>query len=479
MMKKQFSKSKSKNTAFICSITETSLKVVKCLRQNNTKREFVSIEAEALSADADDKTVAVKLNQLFKKLEYKNNLVIVSLPRNLATCRYLKVPSQNLEEIGRIAALQAPHYLPYSAEELITAYQIVQTDKDGYSHINLVIAHKDVVARILNIFKELKPLRLDIVLSSYGLCNLYNHIRPQDNLATMIIDIDSSQIELAISVNRKLVFSRSFKLSLAQENWDNVLADEINKSRDAYLREVAKEPPVKIVVLGARRVSDECAQILNRKIGIPAEALPFDKISFSGNAAKNISESDNSFASLIGLGLEDVSASLNILPVQMKERFKSIAQRTKRIKFGLLLITIVLIWILGIAKTLDNKAKYLERLKTELNKISKEARPLEEADKRFKFMETSLQKKPSILDVLYELHQIMPQEVSLMNFDYEEGSELTLRGQAPELNSVFSFVSQLQKSAVFKSFNIKINHATKNKTISGEVIDFEIAGKKE
>ena len=242
---------------------------------------------------------------------------------------------------------------------------------------------------------------------------------------------------------------------------------------------MAKEPPVKIVVLGARRVSDECAQILNRKIGIPAESLPFDKISFSGNAAKNISESDNSFASLIGLGLEDISASLNILPVQMKERFRVIAKRTKRIKFGLLLITIVLIWILGIAKTLDNKAKYLERLKMELNKISKEARPLEEVDKRFKFMETRLQKKPSSLDVLYELHQIMPQEVSLMNFDYEEGSELVLRGQAPELNFVFSFASQLQKSAVFKSFNIKIRHATKNKIIAGEVVDFEIAGKKE
>ena len=235
MMKAQFSRPKSKNSVFICSITEISIKVVKCLRQNNTKREFVSIEAETLPANTDDKAAAVKLNQIFKKLEYKNNLVIVSLPRNLATCRYLKVPSQNLEEIERIATLQAPHYLPYSAEELITAYQIVQTDKDGYSHINLVITHKDVVARILNIFKELKPLRLDIALSSYGLCNLYNHIRPQDNLATMIIDIDSSQIELAISVNRKLVFSRSFKLSFAQENWDNVLADEINKSRDAYL----------------------------------------------------------------------------------------------------------------------------------------------------------------------------------------------------------------------------------------------------
>ena len=50
-----------------------------------------------------------------------------------------------------------------------------------------------------------------------------------------------------------------------------------------------------------------------------------------------------------------------------------------------------------------------------------------------------------------------------------------MRGQAQELNSVLAFVAQLEGSAVFKKFNVKIRYATKKKIVSGEIVDFEIA----
>ena len=77
--------------------------------------------------------------------------------------------------------------------------------------------------------------------------------------------------------------------------------------------------------------------------------------------------------------------------------------------------------------------------------------------------------------MLYALHQIMPAEVSLLSLDYDEDSQVTLRGQAPELNSVFALVGKLEESEVFKNFNVKVRYATKKKIQESEIIDFEIA----
>jgi Tfp pilus assembly protein PilN len=110
----------------------------------------------------------------------------------------------------------------------------------------------------------------------------------------------------------------------------------------------------------------------------------------------------------------------------------------------------------------------------ELAKIAKEAKPLEEIEKKFKALENKNQKKSSSLDFLHELYQVMPEQISLTNLNYEEDGKVILRGQAAELNSVFTFVSQLEKSQILKDFNIKMRYATQKRTQAGEVVSFEI-----
>jgi Tfp pilus assembly PilM family ATPase/Tfp pilus assembly protein PilN len=467
---------KAKKEIFICQLTEGVLKVIKCRFSHYSKREFVGLEVESFPSDINDEELAKKLNQVFKKLEYKNNPIIVSLPRQLVTCRYLKIPSQVPEELERIAKLQAPRYLPYSANELITGFQSTQTDKEGYSHINLIIAHRDVIGRYLDLFKELKPKKLDIVLSPYGLCNLYSYIKPEEPGPAMLIDIDSHQVELAIVSRKKLLFSRSFKFVRGQANSENLFVDEINKTQEAYFKEVSKESILsKIFLVGAGKTLQEYMAILKKRVSLPIEAISYsDKIKFSKELLNSILNSDSSFASLLGLGLGDLSETLNLLPQDVKEKKIKVSREKEQLRLLLFILSIILIWILGITKNLDNKEKYLQQLKSELSKISKEAKLLEEIDKRFTFMQERLQQRPSALDVLYELHKVMPAQISLVSLIYEEDEQVVLRGQTQELNSVSAFVSQLERISVFKNFSIKLRYATQKKTITGEVVDFEI-----
>lgn len=465
---------RAKKVIFICQITENALKVVKCI-VGTQKRKFTAVEIEVLPPDADDKKISERINYLFKKLAYHNNLIIISLPRHNATCRYLKVPTAIPQEIEKIVNLQASRYLPYPADELITAYQLISSDREGYSEINLIIVHKNVIERHLNIFKDLKAPRLSTVLSSYGLYNFFKCIKPEEIGSTvMLIDINAVEAELVITGKKNLLFSRSFKIG-RQPNWENLVIDEINKTRDVYLKEISKEEPRKIIILGANKASQTLVEILSEQLNLSVELLPYNKkIGLSDDLLNSILNSDHSFGSLIGLGLENVTESLNLLPLDIKEKEKRIAERKTHIQLILFILGIIFILGLAVAKHLDNKVNYLRQLNLELDKIAKEAKPLEEIEKKFKILESQALKKLSALDILYELHGVIPQAVSLVNFSYEEDKYVALRGQALELNSVNAFVSQLQKSEIFKKFSVTLRYAAQKKTSAGEVVDFEI-----
>jgi len=52
---------KIKNEFFICSITDNSIKVAKCLSIDNVRREFTDLDTETISSDSDD----IKINRQY------------------------------------------------------------------------------------------------------------------------------------------------------------------------------------------------------------------------------------------------------------------------------------------------------------------------------------------------------------------------------------------------------------------------------
>ncbi|MBM3246456.1 MAG: hypothetical protein FJZ13_03900 [Candidatus Omnitrophica bacterium] len=466
-------KFKRKNAIFICQIGESAFKVIKCLPANNFK-EYTALEAEGIAADLDDKRLSEKLIQLFKKLGYNDDPVVISLPRSKVTCRYLKIPAQAPEEIEKIISLQASRYLPYSSEELITGYQLISTDKEGYSQVNLVIVHKDIIERYLKMLKDLKADKIMVALSSYGLASFFNYLKPQESEPVMIMEVEYQQAELAIVAQKKLIFSRYFRINSQQPLWESLFIEEVRKTQDAYLKEAAKDAPRKIMVTGAGKIYAEFAQTLAKQIDLPVEALGYAKINMRRDLLNNAMGSEYSFAGVIGMGLKNIEENLNLLPHEIKEKNKILTKKKERLSLALVIAGIILMLFVGLQKNLSNKAYYLERLKSELAKMTKEARVLEDIEKRLQFMRHRAVKKLSALDLIYELHRVMPGQIALVNLTYEEDNRIILRGQTPQLNAVFELVAELRKSPVFSELDVKVKYATQKKTNAGELVDFEI-----
>ncbi|MFH1440908.1 MAG: PilN domain-containing protein [Candidatus Omnitrophota bacterium] len=478
-MDKKLKVHKHKNAVFICQISDSYIKVLKCLVGKTSARKFIGLEIEKLPADTNDKNLLDIFNRVFNKLGYINNPIIVSLPCAQATCRYLSVPSQDLREIGKIVSLQASRYLPYQPSELITGFDLISAEKDGSSYINQIILNKSNIENYIRALKGLKPSKFNVVLSSYGICNLYNYICKKEPYTTVIVDLDSTQVELAFIKNSKLLFSRSFNLLRDKEGWQNPFVAEIGISLEAFLRGISKERPVKIVMFDKTKEVGEFVEILKKHISLPVEVLSYtDKLNIDSKLIEKVSGTDISFNSLIGLGLKDIDENLNLLTKDLKEKAGRNIELRERLFSGILITAVFLILGLAIVKDLNNRAVYLNMIKIELNKVSKEAKNLENIDKRLKLLENRSENKQVILNMLSELNKVMPAEITLSSFSYEEDKQVVLRGQAKELNFIFKFVSQLERIPVFKVFNVKVRYATKKKFAAGEVIDFEIIGLK-
>lgn len=465
LMRFPFLSKDDSDTLFICQISDEHIKILRCLPDNAAQKEPLAAEVIAIPAGLPENELTKQLLAGFKKLGYRNNPLIVSLPRNKATCRYLKAPTQSPDELAKIVSLQASRYLPYPADDLITGHQILSVDPEGYATVNMIIVHKELIQRYRRIFRELKTQKFSIALSSFGLAGLYGWLYPQEQGTVMVVDIDYRQVEVAVVWENKLLFSRSFKVDNQEPGWQSVFRAEIKNTQDTYRKETSLPQINKVAVTKLAKEAEECVEILKEDTGLPVDTLPL---------TAQMSGLPVSMAGLMGLRSTRIDPALNLLPAEAKEKAATQARKHHRLALSLGILGIVVVLGLGIAKHLDNKARYLRLLKGELDKISHEARPLERIEKRFTFMERYLVKKASVLEFLYELHRIMPAEATLVNFSYEEERQIILHGQAPQLAAVLRLVSALEKSTVFKGYQVKIRYATQKKAARGEFVDFEI-----
>ena len=459
---------------FICYAGDNGVTVVKSAVDDSHKRVFLAHEYLPATSDNSEEELAAKIGGIFKKLEYNGNFVVLSLPHKFAACRYLKIPAQMPQEIENIAALQASAFFPSSTKELVTGYSVISTEKQGYSDINLVIVQKDIIDSYIRIIERLNVKNFKITLSSWGLSNLREFIEPGIAEPSLLIEIDFPRVELAVCGKGGLIFSRYFNIPGKGAAWLNLFVEEVNKTNETYLKEMPDQKPSRILIMGASKNYSSFEEIGGR-LHLPVRVVRYwDAISCEGNFRGSMESADNSLAGIIGLGLKEIPESMNLIPRELKSSKRNIYERKEIFWIAAFIFATAFVLRIAAAKALDNKAVYLKHLTAEMKKIEPGAKKLEAYEKRLELMKKHLMAKPSSLDFINEVYRLIPDNLSLINFSYDEAKQVSLRGQSTELSPVFSFVSRLESSPVFKNFQPKVKYVAKKKTPAGEVIDFEI-----
>ncbi|MFH1847629.1 MAG: pilus assembly protein PilM, partial [Candidatus Omnitrophota bacterium] len=190
-----------------------------------------------------DEQVEKAVKDLFAEFRISRRLpVFVIIPRRLVTIRNLKLPSVSRDELSEMARLQAAKQLPYPPNELISDYRVIKKTPDGYSHLALAIAHRNVIERYLTILDNARVSPEQITVSSEALIEWFMATKAASKKSpgpTAIIDIDSSFAEVAITEGGGLQLSRSFSYH-APNNWKEKLQDEIKKTFFAYEKDTSR-----------------------------------------------------------------------------------------------------------------------------------------------------------------------------------------------------------------------------------------------
>ena len=163
---------------------------------------------------------------------------------------------------------------------------------------------------------------------------------------------------------------------------------------------------------------------------------------------------------------------LNLLPSRIQKA--KIARLTKEALFisGLLFLCVVLGVVGIIWKEIDDKTGYLRYLSGEIKKTGPKVQGLTTMINNINVVKNQLDMRGTSIDVIRELYKLIPSDISLTIFDFEDGSTCTLRGTADELSNVFKFITILENSAYFK--NVKVRYATKRVIKRQILTDFEI-----
>jgi hypothetical protein len=119
------------------------------------------------------------------------------------------------------------------------------------------------------------------------------------------------------------------------------------------------------------------------------------------------------------------------------------------------------------------KRAYLKQITTQYMPVRDGAKQLEQMLAKTEVVKSYLVSRGNSLKALTELYDVTPLDIRLAEIRYDEATQkFSVKGTSSVMSSVFSFVSELEKSGVFK--NVKTRYVTSRQESGRDVADFEI-----
>jgi Tfp pilus assembly PilM family ATPase len=417
--------------------------------------------------------VSKAITNLFETHNLTARSVFLNIPRHLVMARIFHLPSVNDEEIKNMIKMEAAKQVPYRDEDIVTGYRVIEKFKDGYSDVLLAISQAGTINRFVGIIRGANLAVEKIALSSETLFLWYSTILKKstgDAGNIGLIDMGTKYIDVDIIEKGNLVFARAFSYDPFNPEAMRKIADEIGKSVTIYQRERNLKLD-KIFISGAEFKSRMIEAALKEETTIPIETIAqAEGITLAESAEKPLGEA--SFIELVGLSLKAGEAKIDLLPGKMKGDKEFLSFR-KAVTRTLILASSVALVLFGLAaQKIFDKTRLIRLINARIKVMEPRVLKAKRMRDDLKIIKNELQKKPLAIDVLSEVYKITPGEISFNLLDYESDKSLVLRGNAPSLDRIITFLTILEDSPYLE--NVKLKYTTKRTARGAQKTDFEI-----
>lgn len=436
-------------------------------------------------SDLSDDEISKMLADVITTNHIRLDRLIVIISRDRAMVRYLRLPATKAEEIDSMISFEAARQIPYSQEEVISDYEIIDTDSEGYSAIMLAIVHKNELARINNILGSTGKRPDQIRLSSEAILSWLKAV-PKEGMgqkAICLLDIDTDSAEITIISDGRLEFSRVASIGAANisqseseaDFWKGRLIDETKRSIGMYIKEKGKDASTisEFLVTGANSVIEDLSNLIQERMDAPCRplnilsTLPLTKKALPDEGVSP----DISVCAVCGSLF--LSEGINLIPAELRRKEEVKVKTKKLVAMSMLAVVGVVLLSAAALVRLYQKERLLTRLENMLKQIEPQTKATEDKLRKLRVIEQQLSEEATSLDVIYHLYRLIPANISLIDFDYEDKDRVVrFRGTATKMSDVFNLATILEESDRFS--NVQTRSASKRRTREAEVVDFQI-----
>lgn len=448
----------------------------------HTHKELLDLASYKIQGASNDEIAAIIKNSL-ESLRLNNPEVIIVIPAHLAIIKNIEIPSLDAAEIRQIIDLQAGRHTPYSREEIIIDYINIGTYRENYTKVLLIIVTLSVIRRQIEILGKagLNTAQISFAPESFAdVCLNSLRLKHEGGVQT-VLHIDTNFTDFVNVSKGRLIFVRSIPIGTQhliseKERYQARFIEEVKKTIEAYQNEDIDKISTEIILAGAGEESLDLQNLLNGSIHVPVRrSFPyFTKLSSLSEILKNILASGTeSFLDVAAPLMSVNTAKVNLIPEEIKLRQNFEEKSREVVRFGISVMTVIILICFLFAVTLYSQNAYLKKLKEKYLPVLQAADHLQETYTRMQLIKQELKGRNLSLDVLGEVYDLIPTNVQLSGIRFSRQGKFSLTGNSRSMSIVFGFIDAMEESPYFKS--VEPRRTTKRKiSDEEEVVDFEI-----
>ncbi len=443
------------------------------------------------------------LKEAVKKHGRLEGQIVLGCPRNLATVRYLTLPSGNREELREMLMFDVERHVPFPPDELEISFQVIEKVGEHESKLMLVC----VPRREINPYAEMcldLNVKIDVIdLDILGACAAYERsLSPEETVA--LLDFGRSSVKLGILQNGTLLFSRSLPVTESRllegfsgakswrdlqgritaagalhpaerehfSEWVDRLSMELLRSVSAFGSEHNDKRIDRMILFGGAGYFPAGPP---RGLNVKIKTKTTIESAMNGELPSSDDYRGTELSTPVGLalrGLQPVGNKLNLLPEDViNDRIYK--QRTNfRKNIAMLLFMIVI--LLGAAGWVKWYDTYLKS--TAVNEyyktLAKDTNQLETKRKKISSVENYLDKKQSAVIVIKDVLEMLTEHRAYVrNITFHKRDRLEISGQVLNEDAIEGFLTELAN----KDYIDRMHHSTNTKTLDlGAVRNFSV-----
>ncbi len=423
---------------------------------------------------------AEELLALLKELRIETTWSIFSLSRLHVTSRTLKLPSTDLSELQDMISFQTTKLVPFSKDEVILDYTVLETTSDGFSVVHVVLCPKEIVKKILMLASAAGLNVLSIRLNTQELATYTEHqFKNEDLSQTLFIEADTEATHFFVIHQEKLLFSRSVKLNyqeLCQTDNKERVVRETQNTLTLLHKEQDQVQIKKLCFLNLPEEStsplfESLKSALNLSVENKSMTPPYKKLA-SIESSLHLNEKELSFSALFGISKGLDKGILNFMPLALDQKIEKQVKQKVFFQFALLFTGLVLLT----CGFLYAKNVYQDQILVKLSKKTAQTKTLASKliKEEQKIVKIKQQQNPDnfVLSILSEVYRLIPKEISLDSLSYDQAKGVFLKGTAFTLSDAVNLIPKFEES---NSFVTVISKGTTTKKIKNQVYtDFQL-----